>query len=104
MPERWRETLSVPFFSRRHHVIEDQSATDFLHRDPLGLEGIRTACLGRVRIVIETRQGPAPQLLGPHGGHINKQKAAQDGFGLRTGLLRRVRVGGLLYDIDDFHG
>jgi len=104
MAERWRETLSVPVFSRSHHVIEDQPTTNFLHGDPLGLERIRTACLGRVRIVIETRQGAASQLLGAHGGHINKQKAAQDWFGLRTGLLRRVRIGGLLYDIDGFHG
>src|SRR5688572_20792850 len=66
----------------RRDVVEHETATDFLHRDPLGLVWRGPVLVHRLGFVRESRTGTAAQLLGAHRGDVDVEEAAFDGRSL----------------------
>src|SRR5688572_3095631 len=80
---RLARLVSVALLVERH-LVQDQAAPDFLHRNPLGLARIGPVRLRRGFIVAQTRQGTAAQLLRAHGRHVDEQESAVNGSRLRA--------------------
>src|SRR5262245_23931621 len=78
---------------RLRNIVEHETVLDFLHRNAFGLVRVWSVNFPVARLV-ETRQCPAPKLLGAHGGDVDEQKPAVDGSGFGARRRRRLCFGG----------
>jgi hypothetical protein len=73
------------------NLVQDEAATNFLHRDPLSLVGNHPVLLAGNVVVAQANSRTTPQLFCAHGRDINVEKSTFDGRRL-CGCNRRRRL------------
>src|SRR3954466_14379617 len=83
VPGTARATVSADFSGARRrlglcHIVEDETAADFLHRDALGLVRRRFMRVVLFVIAAEADDRPTAQLLRAHRGNVHVEETTLD--------------------------